>query len=150
LDPDVGVIERIVGFGEDGFGELYIVDQGVGSNGEIFKLVDMSSDSDDDGIPDGSDACPFVQDPDQRDTDGNDLGDVCQCGDLDGDGITNVIDALAIARGEVSSSDPQFEHCDVNGDGSCNVADALMIARGEVSSLPEEQLCPAYLGSAAP
>jgi hypothetical protein len=57
-----------------------------------------------------------------------------------------VTDALAIARGEVLSSDPNFDKCDVNGDGVCNVTDALEIARGEISSSPEGQLCPAYGG----
>jgi hypothetical protein len=90
------------------------------------------------------DNCTFVRNADQLDTDQNGLGDVCQCGDVTGDGVTNVTDALAIARGEVLSNDPNFGKCDVNGDGSCNVTDALAIARGEVSSAPGSQLCPDY------
>jgi hypothetical protein len=39
LVPDVGSIGGIAGFGEDGSGELYIVDRGSGSNGEVFKIV---------------------------------------------------------------------------------------------------------------
>jgi hypothetical protein len=90
------------------------------------------------------DNCTFIRNTDQLDTDQNGLGDVCQCGDVNGNGVTNVTDALAIARGEVLSNDPSFGKCDVNGDGSCNVTDALAIARGEVSSAPESQLCPDY------
>jgi hypothetical protein len=101
-------------------------------------------DTDGDGILDPDDNCPFVANVDQTDTDQNDIGDACQCGDVNGDGITNVTDALAIARGEVLSSDPNFGKCDVNGDGVCNVTDALGIARGEISSLPGDQRCPAY------
>ena len=36
LEPDVGSIRTIAGFGEDGFGEMYIVDRG---GGEIFKMI---------------------------------------------------------------------------------------------------------------
>jgi hypothetical protein len=103
-------------------------------------------DSDGDGVPDDRDSCPFVWNPGQEDTDRNGIGDACQCGDVNGDGVTNVTDALRIARGEVLTSDPNFDRCDVNGDGLCNVTDALMIARGEVGSLPEDQRCPTYLG----
>jgi hypothetical protein len=39
LTPGDGTIGGIAGFGEDGFGELYIVDRGTGSNGEVFKIV---------------------------------------------------------------------------------------------------------------
>ncbi len=40
LDP-VGTsrIAQISSFGEDGFGELYIVDRGFGTSGEVYKLV---------------------------------------------------------------------------------------------------------------
>jgi hypothetical protein len=106
-------------------------------------------DFDDDGFADEVDNCPWVANPDQIDTDGNGVGDFCQCGDVNGDGVTNTVDALTIARGELAAQDPFFDRCDVNGDGVCNVTDALAIARGEVGSAPEEQLCPAYGASCA-
>jgi hypothetical protein len=143
LAPDTGRIDAISGFGEDGLGELLVVDH---DDGELFLVVDTSPDTDGDGVRDGSDVCPFVPDPDQSDTDTNGIGDACQCGDVNRDGVTNVTDALAIARGEVVSSDPGFGRCDVNGDDACNVADALGIARGEVDLSFDEQLCAAWLG----
>jgi hypothetical protein len=106
----------------------------------------VAGDADLDGVPDAEDNCPNVPNPGQADEDQNGIGDACQCGDVNGDGVTNVTDALKIARGEVLSSDPNFDKCDVNGDGACNVTDALEIARGEISSSPEGQLCPAYQG----
>jgi glucose/arabinose dehydrogenase len=39
LTPDVGTISDIGGFGEDGFGELYIVDRDAASSGEVFKIL---------------------------------------------------------------------------------------------------------------
>jgi hypothetical protein len=104
----------------------------------------VSSEEDCDGIPPPTDNCPHVWNPDQIDSD---TSDACQCGDVNGDGSTNVTDALLIARGQVPSDGPEFGRCDVSGDTFCNVTDALTIARGQVSSKPEGQLCPAYLGS---
>ena len=62
------------------------------------------------------------------------------------DGLTNISDALAIARGQILSEDPHYGKCDCDADTFCNVSDALMIARGQQGSAPEEQLCPAYYG----
>ena len=43
-------------------------------------------DRDDDGVPDCLDNCPDVANPDQTDTDGDGIGDLCTCLDRDGDG----------------------------------------------------------------
>jgi glucose/arabinose dehydrogenase len=43
LVPDVGVITNIAGFGEDGSGELYIVDRSSTSTGEVFKIIPEST-----------------------------------------------------------------------------------------------------------
>ncbi len=49
LAPGGGLsISNIASFGEDASGELYIVDRGTGSNGEIFKIVPDVS-----GVPSG-------------------------------------------------------------------------------------------------
>ena len=45
-------------------------------------------DDDGDGITNSSDNCPLMSNPDQLDTDGDGIGDVCD-DDLDGDGLTN-------------------------------------------------------------
>lgn len=49
------------------------------------------SDSDDDGVEDSLDNCPQKSNPDQRDTDEDRLGDVCDI-DMDNDGIVNRFD----------------------------------------------------------
>ncbi len=80
--------------------------------GSVFP----DSDRDGDGIPDGSDNCPDVANPDQRDGDLDGVGDACDTcpghedshpGDLDGDGLGDGCDS------------------DVDGDGVENDADCL-------------------------
>jgi len=39
FDPTVGAIRNVVHIGEDGFGELLIVDHTASGNGEVFKMV---------------------------------------------------------------------------------------------------------------
>ena len=60
------------------------------------------------------------------------------CGDVNGDGVVDVGDALIVAQFEValrSCGQSPFTHpelCDVNNDGSCNIGDALRIAQCDV------------------
>jgi hypothetical protein len=140
--PTIGSLSATIGQPAP-VGTMVGTTSGVILRGGLWPIVTgpraVGLDTDGDGI-----LGPNVGNPDQDDTDQNGIGDVCQCGDVNGDGVTNVTDALAIARGEVLLSDPNFGKCDVNGDDVCNVTDALGIARGEVSSLPDDQRCPAY------
>lgn len=48
--------------------------------------------SDGDGVGDACDNCPSVQNTDQADSDGNGIGDACDMIDTDGDGIIDVSD----------------------------------------------------------
>ncbi len=60
------------------------------------------------------------------------------CGDVNGDGVVNIADALIVAQydvglrpcGQAPFSQPAV--CDVNNDGSCNIGDALRMAQCEV------------------
>lgn len=56
-----------------------------------FDVLAPIPDSDKDTIPDSSDNCIDVRNPDQNDVDGDNIGDVCDV-DIDGDGIENNID----------------------------------------------------------
>ena len=51
----------------------------------------LAADSDGDGIADNVDNCIFVPNPDQRDTNGNGVGNACD-GDLNNDGVVNALD----------------------------------------------------------
>lgn len=65
-----------------------------GSNGGDLRSggrYRVSIDSDNDGVPDGGDVCPFIPDPAQLDLDGDRVGDPCDP-DLDGDCAANGAD----------------------------------------------------------
>ena len=67
-------------------------------------------DADGDGVPDSSDNCPTVYNPDQKDSDGNGVGDACQTiADRDGDGIPDSTDNCP--------DTPNADQADANGNG---------------------------------
>jgi glucose/arabinose dehydrogenase len=63
----------ISAIGEDGFGELYVVSL---NNGALHHLR-VGADSDGDRLPDVGDNCPLAVNRDQRDSDGDGVGDAC-------------------------------------------------------------------------
>ena len=63
-----------------------------------------SADSDSDGIGDNADNCPSVQNPNQRDFDGDSLGDTCDTDD-DNDGVNDVDDAFPFDSSEDTDTD---------------------------------------------
>jgi len=60
------------------------------------------------------------------------------CGDVNGDGVVNIGDALLTAQYDVgprTCGQAPFSHpevCDVDRDGACNVGDAPMMAQCDV------------------
>src|SRR5436309_1933887 len=63
-----------------------------------------------------------------------------KCGDVTGDGVVNIGDALVVAQLDVGvrqcSQLAHPEACDVNGDGACNIGDALRTAQCDVGAIP--------------
>ncbi len=82
------------------------------------------SDLDCDGIANVLDLCPFFSSPNQTDSDMNGIGNVCECGDQNGDGFVNVADILDI-NAAIFELQPAGPLCDTNDDGLCNIADVL-------------------------
>jgi len=56
------------------------------------KTPNVPTDIDFDGVEDSKDNCPAVQNPDQANTNGDDLGDACQMTDIDKDGVVDFKD----------------------------------------------------------
>lgn len=128
----------ISSFGESNTGELYLADYFGGTVQRINIL-----DADADGVPDATDNCPSVSNPDQLNTDANNLaafragadglGDACDDDD-DGDGyddareITmgeNPVNYCGIMRADQSRTvDPKMR-----GDGVINSLDLLTVAQ---------------------
>ena len=89
-------------------------------------------DRDGDGVPDGDDNCPDVDNPRQRDLDGDGAGDVCDDDD-DGDGVADRADVCPRV------ADPGQE--DADGDG---VGDACAdVPDSDGDGVPDDRdLCP--------
>jgi hypothetical protein len=84
----------------------------------------LPDDLDIDCVVDPQDNCPHWSNPDQIDSDGNGIGDPCECGDQTEDGVVDVADLLAI---NAALFDPTriSPLCDTNEDGLCDVRDIL-------------------------
>jgi hypothetical protein len=126
------------------FGEQHVMDAGTPGT---FELA-LTEDFDADGVPDTTDDCPLVADPDQADIDGDGSGDACDncplvsnpdqrdldrdligdaCdGDRDGDGVVNAVDACADAYvpGRNLASILGGGGADADGDGIADDCDA--------------------------
>lgn len=83
-----------------------------------FRFLGAADDADGDGVTDGADNCLGVFNPNQRDTDADDYGNLCD-GDFNQDGIVNFLD-LAYLRLNFLTGDPT---ADLNGDGVVNAGD---------------------------
>jgi hypothetical protein len=74
----------------------------------------VDTDADDDGIPDVDDNCVSTPNPDQRDTDGDGLGNACDDDD-DADGILDAADNCDLV--------PNLDQADPDNDGLGNACD---------------------------
>lgn len=86
----------------------------------IGREVATVVDTDADGIPDDQDNCKLVANPNQRDSDGDGYGNMCD-GDLDNNGIVNAIDLgrFKLAMGKTGAN----LAADLDGNGIVNVLD---------------------------
>ena len=115
-----------------------------------------SLDSDLDGRQSFRDNCPFAFNPPQTDSGGIDdmgadgIGDVCQCGDVDDDGVVDLLDVVAY---RASLADPVNDalspagvsKCSViDSAGPCEILDVSVTRRVLFPLLPDiEQVCSA-------
>jgi RHS repeat-associated protein len=91
----------------------------------------ISSDHDDDGVPDARDNCILDANPDQRDTSAGGIGNVCN-GDANGDGVVNQADLLLVItlihRPGISNP-AAAKRADMNGDGKLDFQDEALVSR---------------------
>jgi len=104
-------------------------DRKIRDPGGLAELTDLQ-DTDADTVPDALDNCVLKANTDQRDTDGDDYGNVCDP-DLNNDGLVTVTDFL-ILRGRLNGTDAD---ADFNGDGVVTVTDFLIL-RGFLNQVP--------------
>jgi YD repeat-containing protein len=102
--------------------------------GTLWSFSTRDIDTDGDGIPDASDNCPTVSNPDQQDTDGDGIGDACDP-DIDNDNIFNPsdncptvynpdqLDSDGDGIGDACDPCPNDPLNDVDGDGVCGNVD---------------------------
>jgi len=101
-----------------------------------FTVLPQSQtlDSDGDGVPDYTDNCPYIGNPDQRDSGGlqsgtrDGIGDRCQCGDFSGDGRVDQRDLsrLGLAlKPRTKDGLAHLELCNMTGHVACDAADYL-------------------------
>jgi M6 family metalloprotease-like protein len=89
----------------------------------------IARDGDYDGVPDSTDNCPEVYNPDQIDDNGNDIGDACEssytCGDANGDSVLNIFDITYLITYLYLDGPPPdpIEAGYVNGDDLINIFD---------------------------
>lgn len=98
-------------------------------------------DSDNDGVADVQDNCTLVFNTDQRDTDGDGYGNICDA-DLDNDGTVNTVD-YAMFRAAFGGTAPLTlaqEDADFNGDDKVNTID-YAIFRSFFGKVPGPSCC---------
>jgi len=95
-----------------------------------LRIPGAASDGDGDGVPDGVDNCTERPNADQRDTDGDRIGNSCDM-DVDGDGVVGSSDygELRRAFGSRAGDERYSPHVDANGDGRVGLPDLNVVRR---------------------
>lgn len=145
-------------------GQAYVsVETEAFPTGEIRGNACHSTvDVDGDGIGDHCDNCVLAWNAWQDDEGGiglasapDDIGDACQCGDVDGDGRVTGLDGTLITRASLSLAPflqgtaalAAPEKCDVGGTAGCSGLDGTIVKRASLGLSPAiQQVCPAATG----
>jgi hypothetical protein len=129
-------IEIVDGSNSPGLYNSIAIDSGNRPHISYYEVIDgdlkyatvniAMQDSDGDGVPDSSDNCTLLPNSNQRDTDHDGFGNVCDA-DLNNDMIVNAIDLGLFKKCYLKqSADAQCQNpqdADINGDGIANAID---------------------------
>jgi len=100
-------------------------------------VAQPAGDFDGDGVQDAVDDCPVEANADQSDSGGlnslsaDGIGNVCQCGDVSGDGRVDGADEDALRdflAGSLAAL-PAPQKCEVGGSAACDLVDAVRLRR---------------------
>ncbi len=105
-------------------------------------------DRDGDAIGDLCDNCRFAANPGQEQSAGYGVGTACQCGDLNGDGATNVVDSAVLGRvlGALPAGSVALEKCPAaEPGGACDGGARAALRESLALALAPTQVCVAAL-----
>jgi hypothetical protein len=125
--PDL--LNRVSGAGDvngDGLKDVVVsaarADPNGSASGAVYVVFGRLADADEDGVLDARDNCILDSNADQRDTDGDGYGNVCDA-DLNQDGVVNFVD-LGLFKTVFFNNDPD---ADFDGDGNVNFRDLAQL-----------------------
>jgi YD repeat-containing protein len=121
LDSTFDTVEMLLDRDGDGLPDLY-EDKNLNGIVDAGESNPLNPDTDGDGVKDGYDNCTLVANANQRDTNGDGYGNVCDP-DLNNDGLVDNAD-LAIMKLRFYGRDPD---ADLNGDGLVNFGDLAIL-----------------------
>ena len=116
-------------------------DTDAGYVDSLTDVIEILRDSDADGVADLEDNCINAANQDQRDTDGDNFGNVCDA-DLDNNGAVNLSD-FSLFRSVFGRSAPLTateQNVDFNGDGAINLTD-FSLFRAQFGKAPGPSCC---------
>lgn len=113
-------------------------------------LENLDQDFDNDGIMDNEDNCIDGYNPNQTDTDGDSIGDICDAcnnliwtgGDVNGDLNISLEDILLLVDIILEDNDSQcgYEAGNVNGDGVVNILDVIGLVQRVLGGSPQQAI----------
>jgi len=121
VDASSGSINVAVAAGSEGVAAGDVIEE---INPVAIAVATQNFDEDD--ILDPDDNCKYVTNADQRDTDGDGYGNICDA-DLNNDGITDFLD-LGLLKSCFFCPGSDLD-CDLNGDGTCDFLDLGLMKR---------------------